>query len=299
MDQPLHNYMRPGLVVYTAFPAAARDEQVLEQRIEALAADPFFNIVELGPVPGDEGTRERLVRLLRASKLDVIYEVQPGLRAASLDLNSLDEAHRVRAVTAAMAAIDEAAALGAERINLASGCDPGQVDRDAATDALFESLCALAAHAATQYRPWLALEAYPRRSSQRRLIGPTAACVELVRVVREVFPDFGITLDTGYSALSGEDITETVAAAIPYLGQIHLGNAVPGSELSAPRFGATGGAYDVAQVTDLLLTLFRYGFLGSGRRPPLVLRVQAAPDERPEWVIAGAKRTLVEAWMRL
>jgi len=52
-------------------------------------------------------------------------------------------------------------------------------------------------------------------------------------------------------------------------------------------------------VANLLLTLFQIGFLSLGRRPLVTIRVAPRAGERAEWVIAGAKRTLLEAWTRL
>ena len=114
-----------------------------------------------------------------------------------------------------------------------------------------------------------------------------------------MFPDFGLTLDTGHLALLGEDVATAFAAAAPYLEQVHLANAVPGAGTAAPPFGVAGGLYDVPRVADVLLALFRVGFLGAGRRPLVCVRVAPRPAERPGWVIAGAKRTLAEAWARL
>jgi len=298
VDQPLHNYMRPGLVLCVAYPRAADDGEMLVRSVEAIASDPFFSAVEIRNVP-DDGARRQMTGVLRASRLDVIYETYPRLRALGLDLNSRDGAARARAVDIVKRAIDEAAAVGAERVNIASGPDPGPGERDAAIDALVESFYDLAGYIASRDGPALALEPFPAPGQDGRLIGPTREAIELVRLVRDVYPAVGLTLDTAHMALLREDSHASLTASAPYLGQVHLSNVVPAVGDTAPPFGVPGGVYDIPQVTETLLTLFRVGFLAVGRRPPIVIRVAPRADERAEWVIAGAKRTLSEAWVRL
>lgn len=298
MDQPLQTYMRPGIVQGVAFPAGDGDAEALLRAVETIAADDFFAAIEVRYIP-DDGLRRRVVEVLRASRLSVIYEAYPRLNAAGLNLSSADSAQRQRAVALAKQAIDEAAEVGAERVNVTSGPDPGAAARDSGIDALVDSLCELAAYTAERGRPALALEPFPRGGTDGALIGPTADAVHLVRLVREVYPEVGLTLDTAHLALAHEDMAAALSAAAPYLGQIHLANATPHGDNDAPPFGVDGGMYDVSQVTETLLALFRVGFLGAGRRPLLCFRVAPRASERPEWVIAGAKRTLAEAWARL
>jgi sugar phosphate isomerase/epimerase len=298
MDQSLHSYMRLGLVQDVAFPASGDDPEAFLDGMEQIAADDFFAASEIRRVP-DDGLRQRVVEVLRASQLSVVYAAYPRLCAPGLELSSLDDAVRSRAVEAATCAIDEAIALGAERVTVVSGPDPGGEGRDGGTEALIDSLCALAAYSSAHCGPPLALEPFPRGGEGGHLIGPTAEAIGIVRLVREMFPDFGLVLDTGHLALLGEDVAAAFTAAAPYLEQVHLANVVPGAGTAAPPFGVAGGLYDVPRVADVLLALFRVGFLGAGRRPLVCVRVAPRPGERPAWVIAGAKRTLAAAWAHL
>ena len=297
MDQPLHNYMRPGIVQRLAFPGSNADPAAFVRSVETIADDAFFMAVEIGAVP-DAGLRAQTIEILRASRLSVVYEAHPRLREAALDINSLDSARRAAAVEAGKRSIDEAAQIGAERLNVASGPDPGAAAREDGAAALVDSLCELAAYAASVGGPTLSLVPFPRDAGES-LIGPTAEAVTVVRLVREVYPDVGLTLDTSHMVLMHEGASTALAAAAPYLGQMHLANVVPAAGNRAPPFGVVGGSLDVPQLVETLLALFRVGFLGAGRRPLVCFRVAPQAGERPEWVIAGAKRTLVEAWARL
>jgi sugar phosphate isomerase/epimerase len=298
MDQSLHNYMRVGIVQGGAFPASGDDPEAFLDAVEQIAADDFFAAIEVRCMP-DDGLRRRVGDVLRASRLGVVYAAYPRRCAPGLDLGSLDDAVRSRAVEAGKCAIDEAIELGAEHVNVVSGPDPGGEARDGGTEALIDSLCALAAYSTAHCGPPLALATFPRGGEGGYLIGPSAEAIAIVRLVREMFPDFGLTLDTGHLALLGEDVSAAFAAAAPYLEQVHLANAVPMPGSAAPPSGVVGGMYDVPRVTDVLLTLFRVGFLGAGRRPLVCVCVAPQPGERPALVIAGAKRTLAAAWARL
>ncbi|MDQ2829491.1 MAG: sugar phosphate isomerase/epimerase [Chloroflexota bacterium] len=298
MDQPLLNYMRPGIVLCVAYPGADGDGNALVRGIEAVASDIFFSSVEVRHVP-DEGARRRMVEILRGSRLDIVYETYPRLRQLGLSLGSADPASRRRAVEEAKRAIDDAVSIGAIRVNLISGPDPGQAGRDEGADVLVDSLYALAEYASGQRGLALALEPFPRDGLDAALIGPMGEAVKLVRLVREVYPDVGLTLDTAHTARLGEDFAASLALAAPYLGQLHLSNLAPGSPNPAPPFGASGGFYDTPRLTDALLALFRAGFLGAGHRPFVTFRVAPDAGDRTEWIIAGAKRTLTEAWTRL
>ena len=298
MDQPLLNYIRPGVVLCVAYPDADGDGNALVRGIEAVASDIFFSSVEVRHVP-DEGARRRMVEILRGSRLDIVYETYPRLRQLGLSLGNVDLASRRRAVEEAKRAIDDAISIGAVRVNFTSGPDPGQDGRDEGADVLLDSLYALAEYASGQRGLALALEPFPRAGPDAALIGPMGEAVKLVRLVREVYPDVGLTLDTAHTARLGEDFVASLALATPYLGQLHLSNLAPGNPNPAPPFGVSGGVYDTSRLTDALLALFRAGFLGAGHRPFVTFRVAPDASDRTEWIIAGAKRTLTEAWTRL
>ena len=88
------------------------------------------------------------------------------------------------------------------------------------------------------------------------------------------------------------------------MAHIHIGNCVkkeghPAYGDQHPRFGIEGGENDVPEVVEFLQELFHIGYLGEGKRPIVAFEVKPLPGESSEMVIAGAKRTLVEAWSRV
>ena len=73
---------------------------------------------------------------MEAAHIKVGYAAQSALLLQKLNLNSLDEAERRRAVDQVKSSIDEAAEVGADRVAYLSGRDPGDAQRPAALDAL-------------------------------------------------------------------------------------------------------------------------------------------------------------------
>jgi hypothetical protein len=81
-----------------------------------------------------------------------------------------------------------------------------------------------------------------------------------------------------------------------------MGNAVmhdpsfPGYGDNHPRFGYPHGENDTRELADYLRVLLDCGFLNEKDRPILSFEVKPQPGEDPDLVLAGAKRTLMDAW---
>jgi hypothetical protein len=66
-----------------------------------------------------------------------------------------------------------------------------------------------------------------------------------------------------------------------------------------PRFGFPGGENDVAELAAYLRVLKDIGFLNKENPPIVSFEVKPFGDEDPDVVVANAKRTLNEAWLRV
>lgn len=296
MDQTLHTYMRVGLVHAAIYAPAAYDTWAASDLTE-IAADTFFEVLEIRHHAGD-ASRQDLAGSLRSSSTGIIYDACTLLLEQHLDLSSADEAARARALGAAKRAIDEARAAGAERINVTGGPDPGPAGHERAAESLVDSLYELAAYAAGHALA-LALQPFPRAGGTAALVGPTTEAAGLIRLVREVYPQVSLTLDTGHLAALAEDELSAFTIAAPHLRQVTLANVVSLDAPGATRQVVAGGDFAVSTLTASLLALFRVGYLGSGRRPLVVLRITPRLDEEPTETIAAVKRALLQAWAAL
>jgi len=286
------------------YPDVQPGEQRFIDTIATLAEDDFFSLLELAKIR-DPAERKAIRQLADSSHLSITY-IAPLLRQ-KLDLNSLDESERNKAVKEVKSCIDEAAELGAERVEgLLSGPDVPR--RNDAMRALVDSLKEICAYG-EEKRLGITLETMDRDVEKKCLIGPAREAAALARMVRKDFRNFGILYDMAHGPLLDEDPRSALALLKDYLVHIHVGNCVkvegnPAFGDKHPRFGVDGGMHDVGDLTRFLKILFDIGYLGKKTRqseklPMVGLEVRPLPGESSEAVLAGTKRVWRQAWAQL
>jgi sugar phosphate isomerase/epimerase len=222
-----------------------------------------------------------------------------------LNLNSLVEEERQKAVRQVYRSIDEAAEMGAERVAVLSGPDPGDADRPKAWDALLASIREAAAYGQDKGIA-ITLETFDRTIDKKCLIGPSDYAEQFSREVRRDFPSFGLMYDLSHMPLLYETPEFALGTLKDHLVHIHVGNGVrdpgaPGYGDLHPRFGWPGGCNDVPELTEFIRALFKVGYLDESKpvKPWVGFEVKPQnPDETSELVIAGTKRAWQEAWAR-
>ena len=304
MTEPIQNYARIGLVHFMAYKACIGGEGPIVETLEKIALDSYFQVVEVTHMKDDK-VRAQAADLLRSAHMDVAFGAQPILLVGKLDINSADESHRLKAVEAVQASVEQAEELGAPGIALLSGPDPGPADRDQGVDLLIDSLKRLCEYSATK-KMSVALETFDRVPYGKNcLIGPNALAVEVSSRVRQEYPNFGIMLDLSHFPLQGEPTAYALSTAGEHLVHAHIGNCVmsnpehPAYGDNHPRFGCEDGENDVAECVEFLGELLEMGFLAPVKRPILSFEVSPFEGESPEIVIASAKRVLDEAWAQV
>jgi len=182
---------------------------------------------------------------------------------------------------------------------------PVTEDRAAAKERLIDSLKQLCAYA-MQKDIKIALETFDQVSYGKNcLMGPTAEAVPLSEEVRKEFPEFGLLLDLSHLPLLEESAEHALTTARDHLVHVHIGNCAmddpdhPAFGDNHPRFGAPGTRNDVPELVEFLKVLMDIGYLSVGNRRVVSFEVKPLPGEHVAAVIAGSKRTLLEAWRRL
>ena len=304
MTEPIQNYARIGLVHFMAYKACIGGEGPIVETLEKIALDSYFQVVEVTHMK-DAKVRAQAADLLKSAHMDVAFGAQPILLVGKLDINSADESHRLKAVEAVQAGVEQAEELGAPGIALLSGPDPGPADRDQGVDLLIDSLKRLCEYSATK-KMSVALETFDRVPYGKNcLIGPNALAVEVSSRVRQEYPNFGLMLDLSHFPLQGESTAYALSTAGEHLVHAHIGNCVmsnpehPAYGDNHPRFGCEDGENDVAECVEFLGELLEIGFLDPVKRPILSFEVSPLEGESPEIVIANAKRVLDEAWAQV
>lgn len=294
--------MKVGIVHFMAYPQAVTGEGPVVETVRHIAEDDFFSAIEITTVK-DPKAREEVTRILQESHMTVGYGAQPILLTRKLNLNAFERSERTKAVQAVCQATDEAYRLGAGALVILSGPDPLE-QREEAMQLLVESLTEICAYAQSKGNLRIILETFDHKVDKRCLIGPHKDAVKISAEVREAYPDFGLMLDLSHLPLQGETSREALQVARDHLAHIHYGNCVikeghPAYGDQPPRFGLPGSENDVPQVVDFLRELFHVGYLGEGKHPIVALEVKPLPGECSEVIIAGAKRTLREAWSQV
>ncbi|MFQ5614163.1 MAG: sugar phosphate isomerase/epimerase family protein [Anaerolineae bacterium] len=305
MDKHWSNFCTLSIVHFMAFPETLGGEGPIVETVGRIAEDPFFTGIEIGWIK-DPGVRAETRAILEQSRLQVGYAAQSALLVQKLDLNSLDETGRRRAVDQLRAGVDEAAEMGARRVAFLSGPDPGDAGRPAALEALIKSVKDACAYAGERGIA-LACETFDRQIDKKRLIGPSDEAADFARVVRQDYPDFGLLYDLSHQPLLFEQSEPALTLLKDVLVHAHVGNCVlePGNPAYGdlhPRFGWPGGCNDVAELVEFLRALFKIGYLAEGKaeRPWIGFEVKPQPpNETPARIIANTKRVWQEAWSRL
>jgi sugar phosphate isomerase/epimerase len=278
--------MRVGILQPAAFPGSPT---LLALR--RIASDRFFGAVETtsaGPTAAHPAAE-----LLGVAGLEVDVDAAAALHARGASLCSLDHSARLAAMDLVRAAVDEAHLLGAIRLNLISGHDPGAADRADACSALVDSILELYEAAGSLE---LGLKMADRAVDKRFLIGPTHDGVDVARRVRARRPGFGLVLNLAHLPLLGEDPATAVRDAAPYLARVHIGNCIKAHGDTHPRFAVAGGENGVAELGCFLRALIEVGYLARGSQNVVAFEVRPGAGDDPLDVIAESKRTLCEAW---
>jgi sugar phosphate isomerase/epimerase len=289
------------------YPATQSGEGPILETVTRLADDDFFSVLEVTWIKDPE-LRKAVRNVAENSHVSLTYGAQPVLLSQKLDLNSLDDSERNRAVNQVKYCIDEAAELGASRLALLSGPDPGDERREDATRALVFSLKTICAYG-EEKGVGITMETFDRDIEKKCLTGPAKEAAALARAVRKGFHDFGIMYDMAHAPLLGEDPRRALSLLRNYLVHNHVGNCVkvPGHPAYGdkhPRFGIEGGEHDVNDLARFLKILFDVGYVGKMTLPneqlPIVgFEVRPLPGERSESIVAGTKRVWRQAWARL
>jgi sugar phosphate isomerase/epimerase len=291
--------MRVGLVHFMAYPRAMNDAGVFLNTLEEIAADEFFGVVEITGT-WDEAVRERVATLLESSGVEAAYGAQPTIIGGKLNPCSTDETERTNAEAVLLNELEAAHAMGARRLAILSGPDPGENEREPATEALRKTVSALCRRAAEEDM-LVVLETFDRDVDKRSLLGPSREAADFAASVRSDEPNFGIMLDLSHLPLLNESPAEAIAPLSDYLVHAHIGNCVsdpahPAHGDSHPRFGYPGGDNDIGDLAVFLRALMNYGYIDPARKPIVSFEVKPTAGESSRAVIAGNKRALIQAW---
>lgn len=302
MNEPFSDYFKIGIVHMMAYPECVNDETRIPDTLGGIAADPFFEVIEIGPIQ-DDAVKTLVRDMLAESNMEPYFAAQSILLGGGLDLNHSDTLERQRAVHAAMRAVDEAADMGCR----AAGVLSGKVtdDKTAAKERLIDSLKQLCAYAASR-NVRIVLESFDQVDYGKNcLIGPTADAVAVSKAVRQDAPGFGLLLDLSHLPLLQETPAQALIMAGDHLVHAHIGNCAmddpshPAYGDNHPRFGAPGTRVDTPQIAEFLRALLDIGYATKEKRGVVSFEVKPMAGESSDEILSESKRKFEEAWQRI
>jgi sugar phosphate isomerase/epimerase len=312
VDTPWNAYMQVGLVHFMMYPEAMAGNDDALQSIEHLAADPFFDVLEITRI-NNPAVREQVRQVADMAHIDLGFGAQPPVLMNKLNTAALDEAARTAAVADVKKSIDQAYEHGCKLMAMIDGLEswPGEERREQALEQVTRSLnelCEYAEQQAKDYLLTISLETFDRSIEKKSLLGPTRDAADVARRVRQRHANFGLTIDLSHIPLLGESIRDSLTQAQDVLIHTHIGNCQmrdPGLASYGdkhPRFGAPQTENDTEALAEFLTVLFEIGYFRKSvptRRPVVTFEVRPLPGERQDILIANCRRVLEDAWARV
>lgn len=292
-DQLEISIVHPGL-----WPAAASDEKIWERSVRSVMEDSFFKRIEVAPIT-DARRRKQLNEWLQMANMKAGYLLQPLIFGKGYNLQSSDNAEKMLAVEGIIAGMDEAVESGADRVAVISGPNDPKEESEAALERLSESLILLD-QAAAERNLQLDLEMFDTTVDKKRLFGNSTMAKALMEQLGKQTTNLSLLVDLSHVPLLDETVEETVMNTASWLGHAHIGNCSTKPDDARygdkhPYFGYENGWHGVSEVAQFLQALHDVGYWNLERKAGLGIEIMAAGDEDPGLLIAGAKRTLLEA----
>lgn len=312
MDTPWGAFLQVGLVHFMMFPEAMQGNDDVLQSIERVAADPFFEVLEVTKIKNPE-VRRKVRDVADMAHVDLGFGAQPGILMNKLNTAALDEEARRAAVAEIKSSVDQAYEHGCNLLAMIDGLESyqGEENRERALDQVVKSLneiCQYATDQARDYELTVSLETFDRSIEKKSLLGPTRDAVKVADQVKAKHKNFGLTIDLSHIPLLGETIRESLTQAKDHIIHAHIGNCQmkdashPSYGDKHPRFGLAGGENDSDDLAEFLSTLFEIGYFKKKlptRRPVVTFEVRPLPGERQDILMANCRRVMEEAWAKV
>jgi hydroxypyruvate isomerase len=292
------NYFTPSILLSEILFYHRKVKGAIAAAVDRVAGEGFYLGIEIADV-ADPEDRKNIGRIVHGRSIRLTYWTSMILNDEKLNLSALDENLRKKTALRIKQELPAAAECGATGFAVLSGPDPGPVNRAAATEQLCRSLGELADALKAYPGMRLLLEPLDREAHKNALVGPTGEAAALVRRVRQVHPEFGLSWDTAHVALCGEDILDSIKTFCPCIAQIHLANAV--LDRTNPQFGdhhmpiGKPGFLNSKVIAALFRQAAEIGLFGKNK-PGVSVEVRTAQQTDPWENEAGCRRVLQVAW---
>ena len=301
MNSPIQKYFQIGLVSGMAYAPVLKD-MGWAGIARAIAADDYFDVIEVNPLPDDE-TRRAVKAIADMGHMRLCQNAHGRLLATGLNPNDPDEAGRQKAEATLIAGVDEAASLGISAMGMLAGHWTPET-RELCFRQLKKTVVNVCKYA--QKKGILVeLEVFDHDIAKKALLGPAPLAARFAAEVRAEVNNFGLMVDLSHFPMTYETPAMVIPVLKPYITHFHIGNTVicdPAAEGYGDehqRFGFPNSENDVPEVLAFLRELKKNGFFDAEMPYTLTFEIKPWAGEDVDIVIANSKRTLIRAWALL
>lgn len=301
MREPLHDYMKVGIVQFMIFPDCLGGSGPQVETVKFLVQDSFFDVLEIGPI-NDSDVRQEMISVMQQARVEPVYDGQPLILLSGLDPESADPRIRRQAIDAMKRGVDEAVEFGSATCGYMSGkAYPNNLDIAAATERFIASTKEICAYAEPKGIT-IVLENFDRVPySKDCLMGPTPQAAAAAAKICEEYSNFGLLLDCSHLPILEETPRGMVEAGKDFVRRVQIGNGSsnpysPYYGDDHPYFGAPLTGVSVEDLSEFLRALLDVGFLNTDAPPVVSFEVKPKSSDDPYAIIAGSKRALEQAW---
>lgn len=307
MEYPWAKFIHLGLVVPAFYPEIRERKGPVLEVIRKIVADPFFQAMEI-PGAEDPALRQELARIVQAGGKAVIFSGASYCALGGYNLHDLDEEKRLGAVRNVQKIVGEADDLGCKVLYVMGFEAPAPAARGRALEKFADSLASLASYAREKNPSsplTISVENFYILREVPFLIGPTREFAAMLRDLRRVHPNLGLTFDTSHILQLGEDLSATYLAVQDVIAHVHLSNCLIRDKTSPffgdrhPPYGMPGSEIGIPQLAAFLKLLDGVGHFSRSfptGKPVLSLEVIRPAGQTPVETLEQAKEALLQAW---
>jgi len=279
-----------GVVSFMLYPELMKRSEGVAETIIKIAQDPYIDLIEVSKVSDKDWA---LIKE-KATEVEFARGLQPMI-LGGLDISSLDEETRRKALDALKKEIEHDVKYGIKAFGICTGKDPGEAKRKEASEKLVDSLIELTS-IAKNYGAVILLETFDRKWDKKLLLGPIGEAAQVVEKVREVNNNIKLLWDLSHAPML-EEKPEDLKPYADLIGHIHIGctkrveDKLYDWHPGFYRPGALNTVDDVAKLLEVLLDI-KYGEAVS-------FEVKPEENQLPEEVFYTAKQVLTEAFIKI
>jgi sugar phosphate isomerase/epimerase len=307
MQYPWTEFFHLGLVIPAFFPEARERKSPALEITRKLAADPFFQALEVFGVEDPQEQRE-LARVLRSSGKSLVFSGGAYCRRTQSNLHDLDPEKWDRAVHNVKKIVDEAILYGCQILYVMGFEAPPPEEREKARKIFARALEILSDYAGEKSPSaplTISVENFYIAQEDPFLIGPTLEFAEMLRNLRGRRPRLGLTFDTSHILQLKEDLPSTFARVQDVVAHVHLSNCLIQDRSSPfygdkhPPYGLPGSEIGIPELAGFFRNLKANGTFSQSfptRKPILSLEILTPVGQTPEGTLEEAKKALEKAW---